>query len=535
MQENKGNEILKILDSDSLIDKKALFAFNSEDGEEHILFKFNIWSRYFFSKYFQSKDAKFHTEIDLNNIRCYRGSLHSYVNIAFRGAAKTVRTKLFIAYAIANDIEHYRKYIQVLSHDSNNSKQISTDIYNMFKHPEIVSMYPEIFEKTNTKREETMGSFTTATGVKLVADTVGTDQRGALQEESKPDLIWFEDFENVVTLRSRVKTKAIWDNMEEARTGRAKDGACIYTCNYISETGNVHKLVTQKVDGHEVMIIPIVDEGGTITWDRYTEADIQYMRETDDNFEGERLCKPSVSQNVYFDRLMLDKMQVTEPKKVIAGIKVYDEFNPSHRYGGGQDIAGGVGLDSSTSVIIDFDVFPAKVVSTYKTNTTKPDLFAYDIERHSNMYGGCIMAPERNNHGHATIAICKQLGVEMYTTQRKQTHLIDSQGVASLEYGWHTNEVTKSKMLSALARAIENGHIEIPDPDIVNELKSYTRDDQIENVKDPRLVTRHYDLLIATAIAWQMKDHAKNKIQSEYRLKQRIHKTRSNSQKNTLR
>ena len=47
-----------------------------------------------------------------------------------------------------------------------------------------------------------MASFTTTTGVKVVADSVGTDQRGAIQEESRPDFIWFEDFENRTTLRS---------------------------------------------------------------------------------------------------------------------------------------------------------------------------------------------------------------------------------------------------------------------------------------------------------------------------------------------
>ena len=65
-------------------------------------------------------------------------------------------------------------------------------------------MYPEIFQKTNKKREETMASFTTTTGIKVVADP-GTDQRGAIQEESRPDFIWFEDFENRTTLRSAKK------------------------------------------------------------------------------------------------------------------------------------------------------------------------------------------------------------------------------------------------------------------------------------------------------------------------------------------
>ena len=49
-----------------------------------------------------------------------------------------------------------------------------------------------------------MASFTTATGVKMIADTVGTDQRGDIQENVRPDFIWFDDFETRKTLRSAV-------------------------------------------------------------------------------------------------------------------------------------------------------------------------------------------------------------------------------------------------------------------------------------------------------------------------------------------
>lgn len=528
-------EIKKILNNGTVLEKKALFSFTREDNPDRIYIKFNLWSRYFFPKYFESKDAKFHRDIDLYNIGCYVGSL-DFVNIAFRGAAKTARTKLFIAYAIANDLEHFRKYIKVLSHDGINSRQIVTDIYNMFKLPEIVEMYSEIFEKTNTKKEETMSSFTTTTGVKVLADTVGTDQRGALQENVRPDLVWFEDFENRVTLRSRIKTKAIWDNMEEARTGLAKHGSCIYTCNYISESGNVHKLVEKSSERHKVLITSIIDKDGFLTWpERYTEDDVQYMRETDDDFAGERLCKPSHSDNLLFDRVSVEELKVMRPLKEVAGVRLYSEFDPSHRYGGGQDIAGGVGLDSSTSIVIDFETVPAKVVLVYENNKIKPDVFAYEIQRHSEMFGDCLMAPERNNHGHATIAILKQLNVDMYVTEGKDTRIVNNQTVRSQEYGWYTNAVSKPKMLMSLAKAINDGLLEVYDEQIINELKSYTRDDLIETVNDPRLVTRHYDLLIALAIAWQMKDYATNKaiIRANNRIKSE--KRRKEKKNNILR
>lgn len=496
-------EILQSNDSKSI---KALFSFDSKDDNEKILFKFNLWARYFFPQYFKSKDASFHKDIDLNNLKAYKGEILTFVNIAFRGAAKTARTKLFIAYAILNDLDHSRRYIKALAADGVNSKQIVTDVYNMLVFKRVADMYPEVFMKTDLKREETMGSFTTTTGIKMTSDTVGTEQRGAIQEDARPDLIWFEDFENRTTLRSAVKTRAIWANMEEARTGLAKGGASIYTCNYISEQGNVHTLVTKETTNKVVLIVPIITDDGVLTWpDRYTQADVDAMKQDDDDFEGERLCKPSASKDILFDRDALDALKVLTPIKDVAGLKIYKEYDPSHRYASGHDVAGGVGLDSSTSVFIDFEQFPAQVVATFNNNMIRPDVFGDEIRRQSSQFGYCLVAPEKNNHGHATIARLRQLEADIFITQKRDTIINFSQ---AKEYGWHTNAMTKPKMLFALAKAVEDGHLALNDKDLINECKGYTRNDLIDSENDPRLTTRHFDLLIACAIAWQMKDHA---------------------------
>lgn len=493
--------IKEILKSNNESLKKALFLFNNDSEDQKVLLKFNLWARYFFPQYFSSKDAPFHEEMDRYNLECYRKGF-SFVNIAFRGGAKTARTKLFFAFAIANDENNTRKYIKVLAEDGNNSKQVVTDVYNMLI--TVKAMYPEIFKKTEVKREETMGSFTTSTGVKVLASTVGTGQRGAIQEETRPDLIWFDDFEDRKTLRSAVRTKAIWDNMEEARTSLAKGGSCIYTCNYLSESGNVHRLVEKYKDlnGSKVLIIPIIEDG-KITWDRYTMADIDKMKDEDDDFEGERLCKPSAKKDIYFDRERVDRQEPLEPIKEINNFKIYREYNPSHTYASGHDVSYGVGLDSSTSVIIDFSTYPCEVVATYNCNTIIPDLFGYEVQRQSEMFGDCLVAPENNDPGKSVVTILRQLDARIYEF-KKAVDKIDYTKPAV--YGWMTNSATKPRMLSALKKAVEDGHLLLNDPDLINEVRGYTRNDVMDKQPDPRLATRHYDLLIACAIAWQMKD-----------------------------
>ena len=64
-------------------------------------------------------------------------------------------------------------------------------------------------------------------------------------------------------------------------------------------------------------------------------------------------------------------------------------------------------------------------------------------------------------------------------------------------------------MISAIVKAVNDGHIELNDKDLIAECRSYTRNDLIDDVKDPRLTTRHFDLLIALAIAYQTKDEAR--------------------------
>lgn len=496
----------EILSNGSKAEKKALFSFSSKDNEETVLLKFNLWGRYSLPQYFESADAPFHEEINRYNLRAYRGELDAFVDCAFRGAGKDVKTKLFIPFCILNDTEHSRRYYKVLSADLTNARQSVTDMYNMLVNPRVMALYPDTLQKTQYKREEQMGSFTTSTGIKVISDTVGTEQRGAIQEASRPDFVWLNDFETRKTLRSAVITRSIWDNMEEARTGLQKGGAMVYTCNYISELGNVHRLITDKLsDRKQVLIVPIQDKEGKPTWDRYTPEDISEMARTDDDFEGERMCKPSASKDVLFDREQLERMEVLQPKRNIAGFKVFKEYDPSHRYGSGHDVAGGVGLDSSTSVFIDFDTVPAQVVATFASNTVIPEVFGAEIYRESSMFGLPIAAPENNKFDQAILA-ARQLGANLYTTQPKDTRL-EYQKPTS--FGWNTNSLTKPKMLFAFSKAVSDGLIALNDPDLIAEAKAFSRNDLMDREVDPRLTTRHFDLLIAACIAWQMKDFAR--------------------------
>ncbi len=63
-------------------------------------------------------------------------------------------------------------------------------------------------------------------------------------------------------------------------------------------------------------------------------------------------------------------------------------------------------------------------------------------------------------------------------------------------------------MMSAFKKAVEDGLLILNDEGLIAEAKTYSRNDLIDKEEDVRLTTRHFDLLVAAAIAWQMKDHA---------------------------
>ena len=124
-------EIKKILYEGSDAQRIYLFNIKQNTSAEDMVKKFNIFSRYFYPKFFKSKDAPFHRDMLLNLAKLYKGDIDEFLNIGFRGCSKSTFTKLFIVYVIACDTTHRKKYFKILSEDIKNSKQSCTDIYNL--------------------------------------------------------------------------------------------------------------------------------------------------------------------------------------------------------------------------------------------------------------------------------------------------------------------------------------------------------------------------------------------------------------------
>jgi len=209
------------------------------------------------------------------------------------------------------------------------------------------------------------------------------------------------------------------------------------------------------------------------------------------------------SGDKFFNADKLHNMPTRDPNSDSNGCwKYFSDYKPGHRYALAADPSGGFQGDNATIAIIDFDAKPrAELVAMYVNDSIEPDKFAYEIKNGGTRYGNCIVAVERNNHGHATLAILKGIYYNIFKEYKEDT--MSSEETERL--GWHTNRLTKPKMVFDMKTAIEEDLISIPDKEAVHEMITYQRED-VDNVKDGD--GKHWDRVIALCIAWQMNKYA---------------------------
>lgn len=492
-------------------ERLAFFAFRITDDKQIIRFKFQYWAFKLYPRYYQSKPAEFHDLFIEHMLDAYIGE-YNYTNLGFRGCAKTTFSKLFLAFVILNDCGFHRKYMKVLTRNVGNAKQLVTDVYNLIV--EVKPLYGDIFAKEGKKKtEETMGSFTTVDGVKLLSGTVGMTQRGHLQDAFRPDFLIFDDVEDRESIQSLTTTESTIWRIDEAITGLAANGTYMVNGNYISEEGvvqwflNKPNMVADK--------IAILDENGEPTWpERYSKEKVEQLKGDTDDFYGEYMCDPTRADSAFFERTLIDAdiAAAKQPHRESAGVKYWGDYQPHHRYGMGADTSEGIGRDANTFALFDFGLAPTDIgvlTATYFNNRIPPDLFGHELKRVGAEYGNCIVAPENNNTGHATLAAMR--GYPNIYSERKE-------GQRSLKVsqtlGWRTTKKSKPQMFFDFRKDYNDGLIKIYDLNVLKEMRSYTTADLTDT--QVGMVTRHFDLLVAVVIGWQMRKYAQVNYQGDY-------------------
>lgn len=204
--------------------------------------------------------------------------------------------------------------------------------------------------------------------------------------------------------------------------------------------------------------------------------------------------------NKLFDINKLGEQPIRDGE-VVGDWVYYAKYNPMHTYGVGADPSEGIGGDNATIVVIDFTV--GEVVAVFCSKYTPADVLAYEAVKVSKLYGNAILAPERNNHGHAFIVVAREIYDNLY-----EEVIVDKvKATRTRKYGFHTNSRSKPNILLAMNTALNEDNLKIPDKALVRECRTYLREDmnEVEHNDD---TIGHWDRLMACAIAWEMRLHA---------------------------
>jgi len=487
---------------------------------------------YYFPEFFTYDIAPYQYLMYDDVMRLAAGELKEVLWAMYRESAKTSIAKLFLAWCIC-----YRKkrYINVDSYDKANAEAVLFDVAVALQtNKRLIADFGQLYfvspSEEKTSRIKRIANFITENGIRAEAFSTQESTRGRLYQNIRPDLFVLTDIETTKTKDSYPITKKIIDHIDEMKAGLGPDGGILYEANYITEDGVV-AYIEKSLKGRKDAVVrnlPVVMKGEIVWPGKYLFTDEEAARANigikdlkqrkisleakrrelgNSVFEVEMMNNPSKSEDLIFDRQVIEKKiaEAQPPTKIVAGLKLWGEFNPKHRYAIGGDTSEGVGLDSNASGIIDFTRKPALVVGTYENNQMAPDVFAHELARQGEMFGECLIGPEINAQGYATVAELSKIYPLGAIYRREVKNKLT--GKVSKELGWRTTGATKPDIIFQLKSAVEDGELEILDVDLLNEMKHYAKRD-LRLLKAEGGMTRHFDKLMACAIAWEMRNYA---------------------------
>lgn len=214
------------------------------------------------------------------------------------------------------------------------------------------------------------------------------------------------------------------------------------------------------------------------------------------------------SGECYFDTRLLGEMARRCPPPIrthrIPGgqLSIWEDADPECEYVTGTDCAEGIPAgDYSATVVLNATTGAQAARLHGHWRVHEHARHVYDLARRYTTDGQLpITAIERNNHGHAVIALLtRELRFPRY---RLFHHMrFDQDGVKrEKKIGWETNTRSRETMLQNLAEAIEDGGMTVRDETFIRECLTFV---QTDTGKWEAAEGAHDDLIFAWGIAVQ--------------------------------
>lgn len=521
--------ITKIPDS---VKKKLLYG--SRDERVYLCKERLYFNAYYFSEYFTHKIPTFHAEM-YQDLKDLAAGLFKYLVWAmYRDSAKSSLGGVMDAvYDICYGKKHY---INFDAEDKANAEQALFDITVALQTNEkIIHDFGALYNgqvSEDQKKMKRIAKFITENDIMVEAFSIYQSVRGRRYKQYRPDSVTIDDFENNITKKSIVKTEATISHIKEILGGLPADATVKFLCNYISDSGSVQYVLDLAKDNPDFRVrMKGGIENGEIVWkDKFVLTDeeareansqiedrkkwkksIESLKRTlKEDYDGEFLNEPVSPTDLYFDRERIDRdlAKCKEALKNVGGIKLYREYDASHRYAIGADTSMGRGKDANTGILGDFTCYPNALVGSWWSNKVSADKAAHFLKKMGLLFGECLIAPECNAESGGT---CVNELKHIYNTGRiyRRMSKKEKPGDKPTEYlGWESNGATVPEMATQFRSAYHDGLIEILIPELLKEMRKFTNADLEEASKQKRGksgVTKHFDLLRAAMICWAVR------------------------------
>ena len=182
-------------------------------------------------------------------------------------------------------------------------------------------------------------------------------------------------------------------------------------------------------------------------------------------------------------------------------MRIYARPRPGARYVLPLDPSEGTGGDPAAGVMLDRAT--GEHVATIDGQFT-PYQLAKAAAELATEYNEALVAPERNNHGHAVIlALTKTDGVTPPLYSEVYEH-------EDGHFGFPTNPATRPEILSDFEDAVRNGYATTPDAAVASQLRTFVLIDG----KPQAANGSNDDLVMAYAIGWSVRQRAHNPLLS---------------------
>jgi len=221
----------------------------------------------------------------------------------------------------------------------------------------------------------------------------------------------------------------------------------------------------------------------------------QFMEQEYPGEELEALAPPR-AQSI-FDRDMIAGMadDCTNPIRSVGPASIYQEPRAARRYVAGTDVASGVGMDYSVTVVVD--VNSGYVVADLVTNTMQPEDFATASAEMLDVYHNPDWGIE-NNFSDTALTTVRNLNYPRLYRRR-----IGRGKQMRRDYGWRTDRMSRQQLFDELRASFNAGHLTIPNRYGLDEFSTIIA---APGEKPQAMGGAHDDYVMALGIALMVKN-----------------------------